>query len=212
MIALSQIGTVQTLLGCSLLSKSPLWDQPLDKVIPEQLLAFKMRYAHTELAEQADNEVKCLINFLKDANCAVPGVDRCPLVGFTLATRVVMTATELIEGLQKMTCEQRQAVLFGLETGYMPEILATLTWENVQGLELSGLANNILRSRPRSIATNLVFWEAANAKAPLLNLRHCIFDAFGLLWPELRTAYQTLLWVDSPSELRRWQNLLMLVL
>ncbi|MCX6654492.1 MAG: hypothetical protein NTY03_05145 [Candidatus Bathyarchaeota archaeon] len=113
-----------------------------------------------------------------------------------------MTAGQLRQGFEKMPRPCPAAILFGLDTNMTVEQVMTLNWKEANRLrgqgKLSEFACHILDSQPIHIASNYVFWVIMNKKPmPLFGLDGLIFENFGLLWSELQSSCENLIWVDE---------------
>jgi hypothetical protein len=205
-LALKDIGQIQEILADSPLSQSPLWNKPVDQIIPAQLYAFVTRLSMSDHGEEARASIEIA---LKELACAVGSGEIPPVdvLQYREPKRDYMTVGELCTGLNKMSIPRPTAVIFALEIGASIEDVVTLTWTKAIRLSkagrLSKLAFECLRSRPRYIRSNYVFWEYGqrNTALPLFGLTKEVFDIFGLVWGELAESYRNIILIDEASEL-----------
>ncbi len=120
-----------------------------------------------------------------------------------------ITAGELRRGLEQLPRPFPSAILFGLDSSLSTENTIMLTWPQANEMRRSGklscFASHIIDSQPIHIASPYTFWREINGKPmPLFGLEQIIFDVFGILWPELKMAFNRMIWIDEEAELRHF--------
>lgn len=184
MLALKDIPGVAPVLGGTQLAQSPLWNQPVDRIHPAQLTAFRAKMALSGLKPQADAAIDYALRQVAHAVGSVSMLD------YFEPNESFITTDELVRGFEQMQRPMPAAILFGLEMNLRPEEIVTLTWHKTKKLKLTSYARHILKSQPAHIATKYVFWQQREDKVmPLFAMEQEVFDAFGKVWGELQHAY-----------------------
>lgn len=201
MPALKDIGSFRINLANTALAKSPLWNMPAETIVPAQLAAFKARLK-LEGFEKTDLLFRSIIEALGKAEKSGE-IRNAPILNYSEPEVFVMTSRVLREGFESMTRPTPAAILFALEVGLEPEQVVTLTWEKARMLvnanKIKPYARRILDSQVRHITSGYVFWKTRkdNKAEPLFGLELEVFEAFGMIWSELRTAYEGMILNDD---------------
>lgn len=188
--AIKEVGAVGRLLAKSNLSRSPIWNKPVEKVVPAQLHSFSTRLAMQGRADEARAELNLLLSELTQATLNGE-VEALHLIGITDAKP--LTAGQLVAGLSEMSQPRPAAILFALESGLDLEKTVSLRWSQAVMLRdtLNQMASAILRLQPRHLWCDYVFWQG-NRPLPLFGLETDVYDAFGMTWVEFELAYSRL--------------------
>lgn len=215
MLALKDIKGVRPTLSRSFLSRSAIWNSPVDRIIPAQLFAIRAKMALKDKASEADEAIDYLVRQVKRA-VGVGEIPYVPLMRYVRPDDSAFTLSELRSGLEKLKRPKPAAVLFGLEMDLPAEAVVSLTWDNARMLTRSGkltwLAESILKNQPINIASNYVFWRYhENTPLPLFELEQEVFDVFNMVWAELSSYYARISWVSADYESVTWKDLLLLV-
>ncbi|MCL2874813.1 MAG: hypothetical protein FWF12_00665 [Betaproteobacteria bacterium] len=203
MQALKNIDGVAAVLGGTPLAQSPLWNMPVDKIVPAQLIAYRAKMTLANQKPQADAVIEYLLQRVANVVGSVSMLD------YTEPSDTVITSLDLARGFAKMQRPLPAAILFGLEQGMRIEDVVTLTWPKakklLRGGKITGYAKHVLKSQPVHIATDYVFWRQDGKKVfPLFGLEQEVFDTFGKTWGEMLSAYTRLVLVEEVH----WQSLL----
>jgi hypothetical protein len=104
--------------------------------------------------------------------------------------------------LQPMPLVRRKAILFGIEAHLRPTTVMMLRWKAALNMDVPVLARDILKSQPRHIRMECVFWEALGSGlvVPLFQLEESLFLASQFTWDELQAGYDRMVWVDTDAE------------
>lgn len=189
MLALKDIPGVAPVLGGTQLSQSPLWNQPVDRIHPSQLMAFRAKMALSNQKPQADAALDYLMRQVAQS-LKEDEIDRVLMLDYTEPNDAVITSDELVRGFEQMQRPMPAAILLGLELQLRPEEIVTLTWNKAKKLKLTGYARHVLKSQPIHIATKYVFWQQRDDKVmPLFGMEQEVFDVFGKVWGEMQHAY-----------------------
>lgn len=184
--------------GTSPLASSPMWTQQVGDIIPAQISAFVDRQAELGHRDQAESAVEIALAAITRAvgNNELP----CPkMLSYYRPNRIVLTSTEIKDGLLMLEQPRAAAVLFALETGMDGVEVSRLTHrllaEFRKGHSISPIAQECLNEAPpRHVALQYVFWRDSDAgmPLPLFGLDADVFNAFGLVWAELAQGYNNL--------------------
>lgn len=188
MLALKDIPGVAPVLGGTQLAQSPIWFQPVDRIHPTQLMAFRAKLALSGQKPQADAAIDYVLRQVAQA------VGNVSMLDYFEPNESFITTDELVRGFKQMQRPMPAAILFGLEMHLRPDEVVTLTWNKVKKLKLTSYARHILKSQPIHIATKYVFWQQHDDKVmPLFGIEQEIFDSFGKVWGELQHAYNRMI-------------------
>lgn len=120
-----------------------------------------------------------------------------------------ITIGELRRMLAPLSLTRRKAVMFCLETKAPATRLLTLTWQEVFRMNLTPIAQAIVRSMPRHLSLPNVFWEYVaevdGLASPLFGLEKHLRVAAGVNLARLQVLYDRLIWVDEDAELKVFQ-------
>jgi hypothetical protein len=120
------------------------------------------------------------------------------------------TVRDLRLALAPLSLVRRKAVLFGIETRLSATTVMMLRWKVAWGIDpLPRLASDILKSQPRHIRMECVFWEQlpSGLVTPLFQLEESLFLASQLTWDELQARYDQMVWVDTDLEAQAFMRL-----
>ncbi len=184
--------------GTSPLAGSPIWAQPIESIIPSQITAFVDRQAQLGKRDEAESAVEIALAAITRA----VGRNELPvpdMLSYYRPNRIVLTSTEIKDGLLYLDNPKAAAVLFALETGMDSVDVARLTHRALADFRkthmLSPIALECLREAPlRHVALQYVFWRESDGgfPLPLFGLEADVFQAFGLVWAELEQGYNNL--------------------
>lgn len=184
--------------GIKILASSPLWEQSVEKIHAVQLHALLRRYAEKNQRDIAETAIEICLNevkrAVKDHEIPTPR-----MLDFTVPIRHRMTKRELQRGLALMGARKAAAVLFALEMGMDAKAVGYLTWTKAMRMfkaaTLTSVAIACTKICPRQMCLQYVFWQddESGQPKPFFSLDADIYDAFGLVWAELETAYSRLL-------------------
>jgi hypothetical protein len=193
MLALKDIAGLAPALGASPITSSPLWNKPVDQIIPAQLSAFRARLAMQGRKAQAD----ATIDFVVKKVGAALGRGSVPMLDYKEPVEDIIASCELAAGFELMPRPMPAAILFGLETGMPVDQVVTLTRQKARTLRgLSQTAATALRVQPISLTSKYAFWRNVDDKAmPLFGLEQEVFDTFGRTWGELVVAYRRIVYL-----------------
>lgn len=178
----------------SLLANSPLWNKPVDQIIPAQLVAFRERLK-LEGHQDTVSLFKTIVDSLNQAK-ASGEITNAPILDFAKPKAVVMDLRRMREAFERMSRPTPSAILFALEVGLDPDELTVLTWERAKALAKAGrvktYARSILEGQPRHISCKYVFWRQGpkGGAHALYGLELEVFEEFGMVWSELVQAYK----------------------
>ena len=178
----------------SLLASSPLWDKPVDQIIPAQLVAFRERLkleGHQDTAPL----FKAIVDSLNQAK-ASGEIKGAPILDFAKPKAAVMDLRVMRGAFERMSRPTPAAILFALEVGLDADELTVLTWERTKALVKAGrvktYARSILEAQPRHISCKYVFWKQGprGGAHALYGVELEVFEEFGMIWSELEAAYK----------------------
>jgi hypothetical protein len=114
------------------------------------------------------------------------------------------TVGHLREILAPLSTIRRQAILFGIEGRFTAQTVMMLRWKIALQLPLPILCSDILKTLPRHMKMETVFWEelASGLVTPLFQLEESLELASQLTWKQLSERYHRMVWVDQEAELR----------
>lgn len=209
MLALKNINGVMPVLGNTSISKSAIWNSPVDQINPAQLIAFRARLALENNVAEADATIAYLLLRIKEV------APDAQVLRYAQPRKVAFMSSDICRGFVRMTPPAPAAIIFGIETNLTADQVTTLTWLKAKAMirsnKLSDQAILSLKSQPIHITSRYVFWRYVERKAlPLFGLEQEVFDAFGMVWAELTVAYRGAVMIDYDAEMKRWQELLLL--
>lgn len=178
----------------SALARSPLWNKPVDQIVPAQLVAFRERLK-LDGHQGTVFLFKAIIDSLNQAK-ASGEIKDAPILDFAKPKAVVMDLRVMREAFERMSRPTPSAILFALETGLDPDELTVLTWERAKTLAKTGrvqtYARLILEAQPRHISCKYVFWRQGpkGGAHALYGLELEVFEEFKMVWSELAQAYK----------------------
>jgi len=76
----------------------------------------------------------------------------------TAVTEDFITDYDLVKSLSQYSIIKRKAIMFALTSGILPEECEVLTWTDVSTMRLDKHSIHNLKSLPRHIFSDLVFW------------------------------------------------------
>lgn len=191
MTALKNIDGVSPVLGNTPIAQSPIWTQPVDRIHPAQLVAFRKKMAMNGQKAQADAAIDFALNQIARSY----GLENTLLTGYIEPQDAVMTTSLLMRGFGQMQHPYPAAILFALHANLKPEEVVSLTWARARKMarrhDCDPLVVQILRSQPIHIRAQYVFWREIDFKpVPLFGLEQLLFDTFGMVWAEFERAYR----------------------
>lgn len=193
MLALKDIPGVAPVLGGTELATSPLWNQPIDRIHPSQLMAFRARMSALGKRAQADAALDYAVRQVAQA-IDTDDILNVGMLDYIEPNDSVITTDELVRGFEQMQRPMPAAILFGLEMQMRPDEVVTLTWQKAKKLKLTAQARHVLKSQPTHIATKYVFWQQrGDSVLPLFGMDQEVFDVFGKVWGELQHAYNRMI-------------------
>ncbi|MDR9846982.1 hypothetical protein [Herbaspirillum huttiense] len=202
MLKLKQIGNLAGKTGVSLIADSPLWNQDVDKIVPEQLVAFIERHKALGRKDEAETAVEIALREVHQAVKAET-IDIPAMLSYYRTDRVTLTASEFKRGLAYIEDARAPAILFALETGMDPVTVSELTHRKLaiftKEHRLSVIALECLHQAERHPLCSYVFWQEDEEGIPksVQGLEAAVFDAFGFMWSELVSGYENLIWNDD---------------
>lgn len=202
MSALKDLGNLPTILFNSLLSSSPLWKRDLHTIKPIDLYVFAALHRNTPHYNEALRNIDTVINegmklFARDE------IGQADFMFFQEPVST-FTVTDLCECLVEISLSRRRALLFCLEMKMQPREVIELAWSDLRGMQLTHLAGEVVRSMPRHIRLNYVFWDTLpnGAAAPLFGLTESALEASrGLGFETLQRLYNRMVMIDAEAEL-----------
>jgi hypothetical protein len=175
-----------------------MWAQPVEEISPYQLHAFVDRQAEAGKRDQAESAVEIALAAITRA----VGQNVLPvpaMLSYHRPLRIVMTSTEMKDGMRELGDVKAAAVLFALETGMDTVQVSRLTHRGLiefkKGHQISELAQECLNAAPpRHVALQYVFWLDTDAgfPLPLFGLDADVFQAFGMVWAEVVAGYENM--------------------
>ena len=113
-------------------------------------------------------------------------------------------ADEFVDGLTRLRPSRRGACVFMLETHLAPSAVTDLSWKDLEFLQLTRTASEVVDAARVQRNGNLpyVFWEWAteHIASPLLELGPTIEKAFGSSVAELQVRYSRMIMIDRRTE------------
>lgn len=205
MPALNEIGAIASRVGVSLLSKSPIWSQEINRIDAIQLHAFIQKAAIAGKRDEAESALEIVLSEITQS------VDRGEIaapqmLAYYRPLKSLMTAGELTSGLLYLGAEKARAILFALEVKIDASEVAFLTRPLLTELRLtrhiSQRALSCLASTPRHEKSPYVFWLECDGglTTAMTGLDADVFDAFGLVWAELAAGYSSLIMIDGAAD------------
>lgn len=192
MLTLKEIPGVSATLGNTPISRSALWNTPVDRIVPAQLTAFRARMALENRAKNADAAIEFILGRVNESVCKgeIPYVN---LLAYSAPRKRVLLSSDLVAGFERMQRPMPAAILFGLEMVMPADEVVTLTWQKVRHLRMTPFAWHCVKSQPIHISSPYVFWwQRGESVMPLFGLEQEVFDVFGMVWGELMAAYENL--------------------
>lgn len=121
-----------------------------------------------------------------------------------------VTSGEIKNFIQTFNASQRKAILFGLETRLSLEEIILLRWDRINTVRLTSTASQILRSLPRHLFTNFVFWEynAKEEAKPLVSLLKTFNLNSAMTWLEVTAHHHDAIMVDIESDTRELEAII----
>lgn len=190
MPALKDIGNIQNLLQNSPLSTSKLWFTDVENIHPVQIIAFIQRMKHEGYELEATHNVELALNEIMRA--VVRGEIRANRLARMRLPQKPVTLGDVKRMLSNFSLIRRKAILFALEADMQLEDVVLLRWKYCKVENFDGPAGELIRSLPRHITCDFVFWEY-NRNAigtPLFGLVDQFNDlACKLSWDDFKQLY-----------------------
>ena len=151
------------------LRQSKFWNQSVESVNPQQVMAFVKRMETKGLGDRAKDDVVVLLDMIR--KCVASGdITSAKLETFQLKSKTICIA-RIRQELSALTIDRRDAVLFAIASEMTLDEVALLRWQDVDFNILDTRARELVQYRPRHINTNLVFWEYVGKRlTSMLNL------------------------------------------
>jgi integrase len=154
---LKDVGNIHALLKDSPLAISRLWDRNVETIKPIEFTCFIRRMKSRGYEVQASNAVELAVNEIFKA-IVQSEIKSIELIKLFTEYRDADFG-KIKEKLKKLSLVRRKAFMFMLETGLTPQEVVKLSWTEVKKRTLTETASLVLRSLPRHITSNFVFWE-----------------------------------------------------
>jgi hypothetical protein len=154
---LKDVGNIHALLKDSPLAISRLWDRDVETIKPIEFTCFIRRMKSRGYEVQASNAVELAVNEIFKA-IIQSEIKSIELIKLFTEYRDADFG-KIKEKLKKLSLVRRKAFMFMLETGSTPQEVVKLSWTEVKKRTLTETASLVLRSLPRHITSNFVFWE-----------------------------------------------------
>lgn len=190
---LNQVGDLASILSFSPITQSPLWNKQLSSITKYNLAAWVARMEMSDSKKAAAETVTKLLSELhrlREAGEEVP----LELLSYKLPRpTLVMTSNQLIAGLESVKRPYAAALLFALETGWDAELVIAFKWGRLKIGEFSETAQMCLKTQPRHIRCEYVFWRESKegVPQPLIGLEQMVFEVFGMTWEEFLESGRT---------------------
>ena len=154
---LKDVGNVHALLKDSPLAISRLWERNVETIKPIEFTCFIRRMKSRGYEVQASNAVELAVNEIFKA-IIQDEIKSIELIKLFTEYRDPDFG-KIKEKLVKLSLVRRKAFMFMLETGMTAQEVVKLSWTEVKKKTLTETASLVLRSLPRHITSNFVFWE-----------------------------------------------------
>ncbi|WP_323016350.1 hypothetical protein [Castellaniella sp.] len=197
---------------CNLLSQSTLWTRSIDSIQPLELSVFLRQQLGTPNYQLAVSEVVDAVDAVWDA--VLDGrLEEAPKLVYFKVPAPRLTMEELIYWLDDVSQTRRRAILFMLETGMSVKDVTTLKHGEIsKRVRLTGMAAKIVRSMPRHLKLDYVFWEESpetGAALPLVGLEESVNDVSqGIGLEALRRLYRDILVIDRDDDAFEFERLI----
>lgn len=199
-MVIGEIGSLPKLLPDSLLSRSWIWRRPVSELTNEELFAFlKIHQASGRLTEARRNVYSLLHETYRLMSSG--DIRQAPYATF-VDQELPFTVMDLCECLEALSPVRRRAALFGLEMSMHPKEVFLLDWQSPKRLQLTPIAEAIVRTQPRHFRLNYVFWEwmSEGIAAPLFGFEAELADRTGFDFSTLLGFYRNMRWIDADAE------------
>jgi len=170
MVAFKDLGIFEDLPADSPLRQSRIWERPVESLTPTELIAFIRKMEGLGLGPEAKHTAEMALDTLR--HCMTTGeVESSPLARFQVPEER-KTYAELRAMLAPMSRMRQDAVMLAADAALSLDDVITLRWRRARLLKLSPHGRFILRTRPRHLFTDLVFWEYVEGRlTPAFSLR-----------------------------------------
>ncbi len=205
MTRLQDLGSLPVILSNSLLSRSPLWRREVATLTPLDLSSFVARYRGTPAYFDAIAEANVVVDAGIEALMS-GAINSAEFIHFR-APKAVTLVSDVVEWLSRVSLIRCKAILFALETELSPRFVMELSWKGLSRLTLSNLAVEVVRSMPRHIRLDYVFWDILpnGAVGPLFGLTESAMEcADGLGFEKMLERYKNMVMIDSDADLKHF--------
>lgn len=170
MIKMSNMQNMECLSSDSTLRKAKFWDKPVSQTKPIQLLSFLKRMEMQGDGKEAKSDAMVLLTAIRKS-IASGEISKSPLEKFQIEEDKV-SLSKIRSQLIELSNDRRDAVTFSITSGFTLDEVTRLKWSDVRSLKFDARSQELLKCRPISIKTSLIFWEYIGTRlAPLLNLK-----------------------------------------
>lgn len=154
---LKEVGNIRDLLGNSPLAVSRLWERDVETIKPIEFTCFIRRMKERGYEAQAAKAVELAVNEIFKAiiQSDVKSVELIKIFSEPRNADFGM----IKERLQELSLVRRKAFMFMLDTGMTAQEVIKLKWHEVKNRKFTETASTVLRSLPRHIKSDFVFWE-----------------------------------------------------
>lgn len=181
------------------LAKSKMWERDIETISPAEIYAFIHRHKLIDNEEAARQSVDMLLFELKTciARRQVSGSKIERLSAFDIK----ITLSDIRKLLNGMTRIKSLATIFALETGVDLSKLALLRWSQLDDMNLSERAKEVISNVARHIRTDLVFWEYESGRlSPLFSFGAYVESKTNTPWTALQIMYKSRIDIDFDAD------------
>lgn len=203
MTTLQELGSLSTTLSNSLFSRSPLWRRGVHTLTSLDLSAFVARYKSTPAYFDAIAEVNVVIGAGMEALIS-GAVQTAEFVDYKPPKETPLVS-DIVRWLTRVSPIRGKALLFALEVELSPRLVVDLVWKNLIRLKLTSLALELVRSMPRHIRLDYVFWDYLpnGSVGPLFGLTESARECSdGLGFEGMLDQYKRMAMIDTDADLK----------
>jgi hypothetical protein len=157
---LKEVGNIKALLSDSPLAISRLWERDVETIKAIEFTCFIRRMKERGYEAQASRAVELAVNEIFKA-IIQDNIKSVELIKIFSETAKADFG-KIKDRLLKLSLVRRKAFMFMLDTGLTPQEIVKLKWHEARLKKLTDTASTILRSLPRHIRSDFVFWEYGN--------------------------------------------------
>ena len=190
MTAMKNIGTLGSEAINTPLANSKLWERDVETISPEEIYAFIQRHKMIGNEGAARHSVDVLLSELKKS-IAKREITGCKIDRLS-AFDVRLSLSDISKLLHQMSRVKVLATLFALETDVDLKDITLLRWSQLNKMQLSERAKEVVTYLVRHIRTDLVFWEYDSGRiSPLFSFEAYVESVTGYEWGGLQAAYDS---------------------